>query len=113
VLAKAGPKPTPATLESARVLFLTAGACVGLGVAGAFLSAAYYPHFYVLSGLLVAARYVVAKREGIDLAVAGKRLPLRRGRVGSAGAAEPVPAPEPTPTVTASNGRIRGPGSHG
>jgi putative inorganic carbon (HCO3(-)) transporter len=112
VLAKAGPKPTAATLESARLLFLSAGACVGLGVAGAFLSAAYYPHFYVLSGLLVATRYVVAKREGIDLAVAGKRLPARRARVGSA-PAEPAPPPATAPTVTASNGRIRGPGSRG
>jgi putative inorganic carbon (hco3(-)) transporter len=81
VLARAGPKPGAATQESVRVLLLTAGGFVGFGIAGAFLSAAYYPHIYVLAGLLVATRCIVAQREGLDMSVlSGKRLPLRRPR---------------------------------
>jgi putative inorganic carbon (HCO3(-)) transporter len=79
VLARAGPKPGAATQESVRVLLLTAGSFVGFSIAGAFLSAAYYPHIFVMTGLLVATRCIVAQREGLDLAVlSGKRLPLRR-----------------------------------
>jgi putative inorganic carbon (hco3(-)) transporter len=79
VLARAGPKPGAATQESVRVLLLTAGGFVGFAIAGAFLSAAYYPHIFVMTGLLVAARCLVAQREGIDLAASpGRRSVLRR-----------------------------------
>jgi probable O-glycosylation ligase (exosortase A-associated) len=93
VLARAGPKPAATTQESVRVLLLTAGGFVGFSIAGAFLSAAYYPHIFVLTGLLVATRCIVAQREGLDMSVlSGKRLPLRRPR-------QPASAsPESSPT---------------
>jgi putative inorganic carbon (hco3(-)) transporter len=81
VLARAGPKPAASSTESARVLLLTAGAVLGFGIPGAFLSAAYYPHIFVLSGLLVATRCLIAQREGIDLLAAKRRpFPMRGAR---------------------------------
>lgn len=42
-----------------RLLASTSAALLAFAVGGAFLSAIYYPHFYVLAGLLAAARRVV------------------------------------------------------
>lgn len=56
--AQADPEAPP---ESARVLFLTSAAVIGFAVAGAFLSATYYPHLYVLTGLLIAVRLMGAR----------------------------------------------------
>jgi putative inorganic carbon (hco3(-)) transporter len=47
------------TLTAANLLASTSAAVVAFAVAGAFLSAAYYPHLYVISGLAAAARHVV------------------------------------------------------
>ena len=48
---------------------------VAYAVGGAFLSAAYYPHMYVLSGLLVASRRIV--RESADVALTAKQAPSK------------------------------------
>jgi putative inorganic carbon (hco3(-)) transporter len=80
ILARAGPAPLPETRENVRALFLTAAAFLGFALAGAFLSASYYPHIYVLTGLLVATRAVVMQREGIEIAKSPTtRKPVRQG----------------------------------
>lgn len=40
----------------ANLLYLLAASMVGFAVAGAFLSATYYPHIFVLTGIMIAAR---------------------------------------------------------
>ena len=39
---------------------------VGFAVAGAFLSATYYPHMYVLTALLISARIIAARDAGLQ-----------------------------------------------
>jgi putative inorganic carbon (hco3(-)) transporter len=52
---------------------------LGFAVAGAFLSVTYYPHIFVLAGLAIALRRVVAEEAGlVDVAVVLKRPGLRR-----------------------------------
>jgi putative inorganic carbon (HCO3(-)) transporter len=56
-------KLPPEQASTARnVLNCTSAALVAYAVGGAFLSAAYYPHMYVLSGMLVAGRFVVGRQ---------------------------------------------------
>ncbi len=63
-LARAGP-PTNADLaQKLRLLDMTNAAMVGFAVTGAFLSATYYPHMYVLTALLISARALVAREAG-------------------------------------------------
>ena len=50
------------TLTAANLLACTSASMVSFAVAGAFLSAAYYPHLYVISGLLAATRHVVRQQ---------------------------------------------------
>ena len=45
-------------MESARLLYLLNASMLGLAVAGAFLSVAYYPHLFVLTGLMVSCRCI-------------------------------------------------------
>lgn len=40
----------------------------GFAVAGAFLSVAYYPHIFVLTGLMISTRAIMAERNGMDIA---------------------------------------------
>jgi hypothetical protein len=40
------------------LLFMLSASMIGFAVAGAFLSAAYYPHVFVLTGLLCSARCI-------------------------------------------------------
>ncbi len=54
--------------QSARMLDMLNAAMVGFAVAGAFLSATYYPHIYVLSALMISARVLAAQAGGIDRA---------------------------------------------
>lgn len=56
IRARAGPEPNAAAIESMRMLYLTSAAMIGFAAPGAFLSAAYYPHIYVLTAILIAAR---------------------------------------------------------
>jgi O-antigen ligase len=50
--------------ETERMLYLQIASVVGFAIAGAFLSVAYYPHIFVLTALMIAARKVAlgAKR---------------------------------------------------
>ena len=50
------------TLTAANLLACTSASIVAFAVAGAFLSAAYYPHLYVIAGLLAASRHVVRQQ---------------------------------------------------
>lgn len=45
-------------MVSARLLYLLNASMVGLAVSGAFLSVAYYPHLFVLTGLMVSCRCI-------------------------------------------------------
>jgi hypothetical protein len=51
---------------------------VGFGVAGAFLSATYYPHLYVLTGLMVSARALASAETGVAVGVVKSRLGFPR-----------------------------------
>jgi putative inorganic carbon (hco3(-)) transporter len=63
----------------ARSLDLFNAGIVGLAVAGAFLSVTYYPHIFVLAGLAIALRRVIAEEAGlVDEAAAVRRPGLRR-----------------------------------
>ena len=50
--------PSPEVSEATRLLNLLVASTIGFAVPGAFLSAAYYPHLFVLTGILVSARCV-------------------------------------------------------
>ena len=88
VLARAGPERNPAAAEGARMLFLTSAAMIGFAAPGAFLSAAYYPHIYVLGAILIAARGNSLTAVGIPVSEAfpGSSRPGRRRK--------PAPTPE-------------------
>jgi hypothetical protein len=60
LLARAGPDTRDPVRESARMVDMLSAGMLGFAVAGAFLSAAYYPHLYVLTALLVAVRLLAA-----------------------------------------------------
>lgn len=64
LLARAGPGPDDPTRSMARTVDLFTTAMVGFAVPGAFLSAAYYPHIYVLTGLLISVRQIAAPYAG-------------------------------------------------
>jgi hypothetical protein len=81
--------------------FMNAG-MFGFAVAGAFLSVAYYPHIFVVTGLMISARSMVLARTGIDRAALevptrkGRRLPARRAQPmnGLAGRADRSASPD-------------------
>lgn len=52
----------PADASDRRLLVALSASLVAFATGGAFLSALYYPHIYVLAGLLSASRYVVRER---------------------------------------------------
>jgi O-antigen ligase len=51
-----------ARITDVRLLVCLSASLIAFAVAGAFLTAIYYPHIYVLSGLLAAARRIVRDR---------------------------------------------------
>jgi probable O-glycosylation ligase (exosortase A-associated) len=57
-------RPGGTRSTEARLLACLSASVIAYAVAGAFLSAVYYPHMFVLAGLLVAARRIVAERSG-------------------------------------------------
>lgn len=65
LLARAGPNLRHPARESARIVDLLSAGMVGFAVAGAFLSATYYPHIYVLTALMLSARLIAAEHLGI------------------------------------------------
>lgn len=66
VLARAGPTPSEDAREDARMLYLTSAAMIGFAVPAAFLSAAYYPHIFILTAVLISARHIAAQNAGIE-----------------------------------------------
>jgi probable O-glycosylation ligase (exosortase A-associated) len=52
---------SPQAMTMGNLLTSTSAALVGFAIAGAFLSAIYYPHIYVICGLLTATRHVVRR----------------------------------------------------
>ena len=52
---------SPRAPTMASLLTCTSASLIGFAIAGAFLSASYYPHIYVVCGLLSATRYVVRR----------------------------------------------------
>jgi probable O-glycosylation ligase (exosortase A-associated) len=58
--------------ESARLLYLLNASMVGLAVAGAFLSVSYYPHLFVLTGLMVSCRCIARGLVSEDATVTHK-----------------------------------------
>lgn len=75
-------EPPRVETEAERVaqgLLYSAAAMIGFGVAGAFLSATYYPHLYVLTGLMLSARALASGATGIPVDAAAKsRMAIRR-----------------------------------
>lgn len=55
-------RASPTSESDVQLLAGTSAAIIGYASAGAFLSALYYPHFYVLGGILCAGRHVVRQR---------------------------------------------------
>ena len=51
--------PSDQAATARNVLAATSAAMMAYAVGGAFLSAAYYPHLYVLAGMVTAARHIV------------------------------------------------------
>ena len=58
-----GPPSQGATeSEQVRMQFATSAAMIGFAVAGAFLSAPYYPHLFVLTGIMLSTRALLPLR---------------------------------------------------
>ena len=53
--------PSPETVTALRMLASLSAALMSYAIAGAFLSAAYYPHMWVLGGLMVASRRLLSE----------------------------------------------------
>lgn len=73
--------------ENDRALRLLNASMVGFAVAGGFLSVSYYPHIFVLTGLMIALRQSVLQSATATpgtAAEAGAKTFSRRGRVGRA-----------------------------
>ena len=58
LVATAIPADEGQRMESARLLYLLNASMIGLAVPGAFLSVPYYPHLFVLTGLMVSCRCI-------------------------------------------------------
>lgn len=63
----------------------------GFAVAGAFLSVAYYPHIFVLGGLLISVRLMIMDAAGLSAERATSRAKQRRRRVRLTPAAKGAP----------------------
>lgn len=66
--------PSAKAPDLARLLLLITASCIGFSIAGAFLSVAYYPHIFLLTGVMLSARSI-AKNDGAarETAGAGRR----------------------------------------
>lgn len=63
-----------------RLLYLLSASMVGFATAGAFLSVAYYPHIFVLSGLMLATRrFAAAEQEAVPAEIDGRSPALAKG----------------------------------
>ena len=88
---RAGPSSTEARLVTCLSVSLVAYA-----IAGAFLSAVYYPHMFVLGGLLVAARRMVRERSAAAQVAVATPAPVPAVRRWA-----PRPAVAPQPRLSA------------
>lgn len=66
VLRSAKDPPSDQVLQTSRLLGLLAASGVGLAVAGAFLSVAYYPHIFVLTGIMLSARAIALRGVNVE-----------------------------------------------
>jgi O-antigen ligase len=66
ILNNAQTNPDAARLH-ARRLYVFSAALLGYAVAGAFLSAAYYPHIFIVTGIFLAVRHVAEVGTGVQL----------------------------------------------
>lgn len=82
LLAQVGAEPAEDAQRSLKLLDMINAALVFFAVTGAFLSATYYPHIYVLVGLLIAAREFARRRcagpGGANAPATNKPRPLKR-----------------------------------
>jgi hypothetical protein len=79
---RAGPDRGAAVLRSMQTLDLMNAGMVGFAIAGAFLSATYYPHMYVLTALLISARIFATRDAGLEPTGSQKKarpMPARAG----------------------------------
>jgi putative inorganic carbon (HCO3(-)) transporter len=74
----AAPEVSPELKRAQTILHFMTASMLGFAVAGAFLSVAYYPHIFVMTGLMLSARAILATRLGVDLATLWA--PSRKGR---------------------------------
>lgn len=70
-----GPGASAEELDRRRLMVCTTGSLVAFAVAGAFLSVLYYPHLFVISGIVFAAGRIFVTGPGSE-----DRAPARRGR---------------------------------
>lgn len=84
LLAPATGPPSEEATEMARLLLLLTASAIALAIAGAFLSVAYYPHIFVLTGILVSARCIASRGSQSDA-----RPLLRRPRIAPGVASQP------------------------
>jgi probable O-glycosylation ligase (exosortase A-associated) len=64
-----------------RLLNMMSAGALGLSISGAFLSVTYYPHLFMLTGLCISARCIVAREFGLSTTeneTGQKKLPVRR-----------------------------------
>jgi putative inorganic carbon (hco3(-)) transporter len=75
------PKPEAEVLSN--LLYLTSASMIGFAVAGAFLSATYHPHIFVLTGVLLSVRRIALAQIDDSAALSSAPQPsiVRRGRV--------------------------------
>jgi hypothetical protein len=70
-------------LDRRRLLVCTTASLVAFAVAGAFLSVLYYPHLYVISGIVFAARRIFVMGQDAETAAPApsKRRPAAAARL--------------------------------
>jgi putative inorganic carbon (hco3(-)) transporter len=75
--------PNPEAEVLSNLLYLTSASMIGFAVAGAFLSATYHPHVFVLTGVLLSVRSIAlaTNRDSAALSSAPQPSIVRRGRV--------------------------------
>jgi probable O-glycosylation ligase (exosortase A-associated) len=90
-LKTASDPPSDDMLQISRMLLLLSASGVGLAVAGAFLSVAYYPHIFMLTGIMLSARSIAFERVNAALTgdVPGGIAKQDRGRRGNRSAQLP------------------------
>lgn len=103
VLTRAGPEADPVAVKAAgRQLYMLTAAMLGFATAGAFLSAAYYPHVFILTGLLLAARANALQTAGLTMQrIYSGEFDKPVGRVRKQRGA-PAATPQPSATLASS-----------